>query len=73
MWRQSSALRLSCSRSKSPGDCACPAIGELFDLAIQLLSQRAANVAAWQASDGTVGAKSNIRDGACETFAAKRA
>ena len=73
MWRQSSALRLSCSRGKGPGDCACPAIGELFDLAIQLLSQRAANVAAWQASDGTVGAKSNIRDGACETFAAKRA
>src|ERR1700729_3342064 len=57
MWRQSSALRLSCSRGKGPGDCACPAIGELFDLAIQLLSQRTANVAAWQASDGTVGAK----------------
>src|ERR1700722_6561275 len=23
MWRQSSALRLSCSRGKGPGDCAC--------------------------------------------------
>jgi hypothetical protein len=50
-----------------------PTIGELLDLAIQLLSRRGANLPAKQAGDGTAGAKSNIRDGACETFAAKRA
>jgi hypothetical protein len=46
-----SALRLPCSRGKGPGDSACPAIGELFDLAIQLLSRRAAGLPAWQAGD----------------------
>jgi hypothetical protein len=52
MWRQSSALRLSCSRGEAHGDSTCPAIGELFDLAIQLLSGRAADLSAWSRRAG---------------------